>query len=84
MAVPCQDRIFLFSTHNEIWTYKIYDDSWERLISDSTEKTFLEDEYPIKLSKVECLIILTNLGMQFNAKINILKSNIMSKFSKTF
>ncbi|KAH0956259.1 hypothetical protein HN011_004911 [Eciton burchellii] len=64
MAIPCQDRIFIFSTSNEIWTYKIYDDSWERL---ALEINFVESEYGIKLSKAECLVILSNLGRVFRS-----------------
>ncbi|EZA52561.1 E3 ubiquitin-protein ligase HERC2 isoform X2 [Ooceraea biroi] len=75
MAIPCQDRIFIFSTRNEIWTYKIYDDSWERLVPDIMSKTFMEGEYGIKLSKAECLIILSNLGRVFSTLklINVLE-----------
>lgn len=64
MAVAGRESVVILSTRNEIWRYKIYDDSWQRVTSFIPNNDNLQTEYPVKLSHARCTVVLTNLGMQ--------------------
>lgn len=61
MAIPGRESVVILSTHNEIWKYKVYDDSWQKVTPFISSHDTLA-EYPIKLSQAGCTVVLTNLG----------------------
>lgn len=64
MAVPGRDSVIVLSTSNEIWKYKIYDDSWQKVTSFILNNDNIQTEYAIKISQGGCTVVLTNLGVQ--------------------
>lgn len=64
MAVPGRDSVVVLSTRNEIWKYKIYDGSWQKVTPFILSSDNQQVEYAIKISQAACTVVLTNLGMQ--------------------
>lgn len=62
MAVPGRDTIIVLSTRNEIWKYKIYDDSWQKVTSFIFSNDNIQAEHAVKISQAGCTVVLTNLG----------------------
>ncbi|KAL0129864.1 hypothetical protein PUN28_001850 [Cardiocondyla obscurior] len=69
IACPGQDSVIILSTCNEIWKYKIYDDSWQKVTPFIFNEDKTQAEYIIKILQTKCTIVLTNLGRVFNAPI---------------
>ncbi|EFN89544.1 RCC1 domain-containing protein 1 [Harpegnathos saltator] len=69
MAIAGRDSVIILSTHNEIWKYKVYDDSWQKVIPFIPSNDNLHAEYAIKMSQAGCTVVLTNLGRVFNAPV---------------
>nr|XP_012222921.1 PREDICTED: RCC1 domain-containing protein 1 [Linepithema humile] len=69
IAVPGHDYIIILSTHNELWKYKIYEDSWQKVTPFIPSSDNTSAEYAIKLSQGRCTVVLTNLGRVFNVPV---------------
>lgn len=63
MAIPGRESVVILSTHNEIWRYKVYDDSWQKVAPFISSHDDTLAEHPIKLSQAGCTVVLTNLGI---------------------
>jgi len=64
LAIPGRDSVVVLSTCNEIWKYKIYDDSWQKVIPFILSNDNIQAEHAIKLSQAGCTVVLTNLGVK--------------------
>lgn len=62
IAIPGRESVIILSTHNEIWKYKVYDDSWQKVTPFIPSNDNTLPEYAIKLSQAGCTVVLTNLG----------------------
>ncbi|XP_011174441.1 RCC1 domain-containing protein 1 [Solenopsis invicta] len=69
IAVPGRDSVVVLSTRDEIWKYKIYDDSWHKVTLFISNNDDVQAEHAIKLSQAGCTVVLTNLGRVFNAPL---------------
>ncbi|KYN39490.1 E3 ubiquitin-protein ligase HERC2 [Trachymyrmex septentrionalis] len=69
LAIPGRNSVVVLSTRNEIWKYKIYDDTWQKVTPFIPNNDNIQVEHAIKLSQAGCTVILTNLGRVFNAPI---------------
>ncbi|XP_071556273.1 RCC1 domain-containing protein 1 isoform X2 [Temnothorax nylanderi] len=69
LAAPGRDSVVVLSTRNEIWKYKIYDDSWQKVTPFIPSNDNMQIEHAIKLSQAGCTVVLTNLGRVFNAPL---------------
>ncbi|KYQ50218.1 E3 ubiquitin-protein ligase HERC2 [Trachymyrmex zeteki] len=69
LAIPGRDSVVVLSTRNEIWKYKIYDDTWQKVTPFIPSNDNIQVEHAIKLSQAGCTVILTNLGRVFNAPL---------------
>lgn len=70
-AATGRNNIVILSNDNEIWLYKIYENTWKRIINFIGESDNSEKEYPIKIIQGGCTVVLTNLGRAFNVPILI-------------
>nr|XP_003704761.1 PREDICTED: RCC1 domain-containing protein 1 [Megachile rotundata]XP_012143900.1 PREDICTED: RCC1 domain-containing protein 1 [Megachile rotundata] len=61
-----KDNIIILSNDNEMWQYKIYDNSWKKVINFMSVRSDSESEYPVKIVQEGCTVVLTNLGRVFN------------------
>ncbi|XP_017889843.1 RCC1 domain-containing protein 1-like [Ceratina calcarata] len=61
-----KDSIIILSKDNEIWRYKIYENSWKKVTNFIPSNSESENEYPVKVSQGGCTVALTNLGRVFN------------------
>lgn len=62
MAIAGRDSVIILSACNEIWKYKVYDDSWQKVTPFIPSNDDLQTEYAIKMSQAGCTVVLTNLG----------------------
>ncbi|XP_014487466.1 PREDICTED: RCC1 domain-containing protein 1 [Dinoponera quadriceps] len=69
IAIAGRDSVIILSTLNEIWKYKIYDGSWQKVTPFIPNNDNLQTEYAIKMSQAGCTVVLTNLGRVFNAPV---------------
>ncbi|XP_070170523.1 RCC1 domain-containing protein 1 [Polyergus mexicanus] len=69
IAIPGRENVIILSTRNEIWKYKVYDDSWQKVTPFISSNDNTLPEYAIKLSQAGCTVVLTNLGRVFNAPL---------------
>ncbi|XP_076235578.1 RCC1 domain-containing protein 1 [Calliopsis andreniformis] len=65
-AATGKDNIIVLSKDNEIWRYKIYENSWKKAFNFIPSNDNSENEYPIKILQEGCAVVLTNLGRVFN------------------
>lgn len=63
MAIAGRDSVIILSARNEIWRYKVYDDSWQKVTPFIPSNDNLQTEYALKMSQAGCTVVLTNLGM---------------------
>ncbi|XP_034179215.2 RCC1 domain-containing protein 1 isoform X1 [Osmia lignaria lignaria] len=61
-----KDSIIILSDDNKIWQYKIYENSWKKVINFISAGSDSENEYPVKILQGGCTVVLTNLGRAFN------------------
>ncbi|XP_032680006.1 RCC1 domain-containing protein 1 [Odontomachus brunneus] len=69
IAIAGRDNVIILSARNEIWKYKMYDDSWQKVTPFILSNDNLQTEYAIKMSQAGCTVVLTNLGRVFNVPI---------------
>lgn len=63
LAAPGRDNIVVLSKDNEIWQYKLYENSWKKVINFIGSNNYTENEYPVKIVQGGCTVVLTNLGI---------------------
>ncbi|XP_053975337.1 RCC1 domain-containing protein 1-like [Hylaeus volcanicus] len=68
-AAVGKDSIVIVSIDNEMWRYKIYENSWNKVTNFIPSNDDLKDEYPVKVLQGGCTVVLTNLGRAFNVPI---------------
>ncbi|XP_076759449.1 RCC1 domain-containing protein 1 [Xylocopa sonorina] len=61
-----KDNIIIMTTNNEMWQYKIYENSWKKVNNFICNSSDSENEYPVKILQAGCTVVLTNLGRVFN------------------
>lgn len=57
-----KDNVVILSNDNEIWQYKIYEDTWKKVINFIGSGDDSEKEYAVKIIQRGCTVALTNLG----------------------
>ncbi|KOC59233.1 E3 ubiquitin-protein ligase HERC2 [Habropoda laboriosa] len=65
-AAPGRDNVVILSKDNELWRYKIYENSWKKVDNFIFNSNESENEYPVKIAQGGCTVVLTNLGRVFN------------------
>ncbi|KZC14969.1 PREDICTED: ultraviolet-B receptor UVR8 [Dufourea novaeangliae] len=60
------ESIVILSSSNELWRYKIYENSWKKVINFLPSNDDSASEYPVKILQGGCTVVLTNLGRVFN------------------
>lgn len=61
-----KDSVVILSRDNEVWRYKVYENSWKKVTNFIPSNDDSEIEYPVKLLQGGCTVALTNLGRAFN------------------